>query len=213
MSNDIGQAIESKCPRCGAEGSLRGISVRSWFTIFFIPLFPLGRGHRMTQCSKCNASFAMPPEQFAGAAARADAIQLQRGISMYNSLRASPANSITLNDLMQLYASMGEYTQAVSAAADFPDALNNSEQCMCTLGRVYLLQNDFSAAIQWLDSALGRNPDLAEAHYFKALAHLRSSPSDPIKAIVSARAAKKLDYPGAEELLKEAEEQTAIDAK
>jgi tetratricopeptide (TPR) repeat protein len=147
----------------------------------------------------------MPPEQFAGAAARADALQLQRCITMYNSLRSSPGNSITLNELMQLYASMGEYSQAISAAADFPVALNSSEQCMSTLGRVYLSQGDHTGAIKWFDSALARNPDLAEAHYFKALAHLRCSPSNPKKAISSAKIAKKLDYPGAEELLKEAE--------
>jgi tetratricopeptide (TPR) repeat protein len=213
MSNDTGEPVAMKCPRCGAEGALRGISVRSWFTIFFVPLFPISRAQQFTQCGKCGASFGMPPEQFVGAATRADSMQLQRGISMYNSLRASPGNSITLNDLMQLYASMGEYSQAISAAADFPLALNNSEQCMCTLGRVYLSQNDFAAAIQWFDAALARNPDLAEAHYFKAMAHLRGSPSDPQKAIASARAARKADYPGAEELLKEAEAAAAANTE
>jgi tetratricopeptide (TPR) repeat protein len=207
MSNETGEPVDAKCPRCGADGTLRGIRVRSWFTIFFVPLFPLGRGQRFTQCSKCGASFAMPPEDFAGAAARADALQMQRAISMYNSLRSSPANSITLNELMQLYASIGEYPQAISAATNFPHALNNSEQCMSTVGRVYLSQNDHATALHWLDSALARNPDLAEAQYFKALAHLRGSPSDPQKAIVSARAAKKADYPGSDDLLKEAEEQ------
>jgi tetratricopeptide (TPR) repeat protein len=149
----------------------------------------------------------MPPEEFAGAAARADAMQMQRAISMYNSLRSSPANSVTLNELMQLYASIGEYPQAISAALNFPQALNNSEQCMSTLGRVYLSQNDYTTALQWLDSALARNPDLAEAQYFKASAHLRGSPSDLPRAITAARAAKKADYPGADDLLKEAEEQ------
>jgi tetratricopeptide (TPR) repeat protein len=212
MSNETGEPVDAKCPRCGAEGSLRGIRVRSWFTIFFVPLFPLGRGQRFTQCNKCQASFAMPPEEFAAAATKADALQLQRAISMYNSLRASPGNSITLNELMQLYGSIGEHTQAISAAKNFPEALNSSEQCMSTLGRVYLSQNDYNAALKWFDSALARNPDLAEAQYFKAVAHLRGSPSDPQKAINSARAAKKSDYPGADELLKEAENQLGTQA-
>jgi tetratricopeptide (TPR) repeat protein len=205
MSNDTGEAIDTRCPRCGASGSLKGIKVRSWFTIFFMPIFPLGKGQRFTQCGKCQASFAMPPEQFAGAAARADARQMQRAIAMYNSLRASPANSITLNDLMQLYASMGEYSQAASAAAEFPQAVNSSEQCMTTLGRVYLAQGEFAGALQWFDAALVRNPDLGEAVFHKAVAHLKANPTDVQKAVTAARAAKKLDYPGAEELLAEAE--------
>jgi tetratricopeptide (TPR) repeat protein len=205
MSNDTGEAIGTRCPRCGASGSLKRIKVRSWFTIFFMPVFPLGKGQRYTQCSKCQASFAMPPEQFESAAARADARQMQRAIAMYNSLRASPANSITLNELMQLYASMGEYTQAASAAAEFPQAVNNSEQCMTTLGRVYLAQDEFTAALQWFDAALARNPNLGEAVFHKGVAHLRTKPADTQKAVIAARAAKKLDYPGAEELLVEAE--------
>jgi tetratricopeptide (TPR) repeat protein len=205
MSNDTGEAVDGKCPRCGEVGSLKGIKVRHWFTIFFCPLFPLGAGQRITQCSKCGASFAMPPEQFAGAAAKADAQQVQQAISMYNSLRNSPANSVTLNDLMQLYGSLTEYQQAVSAAADFPQALNNSEQCMVTLGRVYVSMKDYSTALQWLDAALARNIDFPEAQYFKAVAHLHGTPSDPEKAIAAARIARKAEYPGAEALIAEAE--------
>jgi tetratricopeptide (TPR) repeat protein len=213
MSNETGEAVDARCPRCGATGSLKGIRVRQWFTIFFCPLFPLGSGQRFTQCTKCNASFAMPPEQFAGAAAKADAVQTQRSITMYNSLRNSPANSVTLNELMQLYGSLGEYKQAVSAAADFPVALNNSEQCMVTLGRVYVSQNDYAAALRWFDAALARNPDLPEAQFYKAVAHLRGTPSDPAKAIAAARMARKADYPGAGELIAEAEGGDAANSK
>jgi tetratricopeptide (TPR) repeat protein len=205
MSNETGEPVAAKCPRCGAVDSLKGIRVRSWFTIFFMPIFPLGRGQRFTQCKKCQASFAMPPEQFVGAAARADARQMQRAIAMYNSMRVSPANCITMNELMQLYALMGEYSQAASAAAEYPNAVNNSEQCMTTLGRVYLAQDEYAAALQWLDAALARDPELAEAQYFKAVAHLKTTPPDPAKAAVAARSAKKLDYPGADEVLSEAE--------
>jgi len=205
MSNQTGEAVDARCPRCGTEGTLKGIRVRSWFTIFFCPIFPIGGGQRMTQCSKCQASFAMPPEQFAGAAARADAMQTQRAISMYNSLRASPANSVTLNELMQLYGLMGEFSQAISAAADFPQALNNSEQCMVTLGRAYLSQSDFEAALQWLDAALARNSDLPEAQYFKAIAHLNVKPANLEKAVAAAKIARKAEYPGAEELLAQVE--------
>lgn len=205
ISNEAGAGVDAKCPRCGASGSLKGIRVRHWFTVFLLPVFPLGRGKRLTRCGNCGASFAMPSDQFAHAAAKADARQLQRAIAMYNSMRASPANSITLNDLMNLYGSMGEYSQAAAAAAEFPQAVNNSEQCMTTLGRIYLAQEQHAAALQWLDAALSRDPNLAEAHYFRAVACLRGTPKDPRSAANSARAAKKLDYPGAEELLTEAE--------
>ena len=179
--------------------------MRPWFTAFFIPVFPMGGGRRFTQCSNCGASFALPPEQFATATSRADARQVQRGIGLYNSLRASPANSVTLNELMTLYATIGEPGQAVSAAADFPAALDASEQCMTTLGRVHLQQGDAAEAITWFDRALARNPDLGDAHYHRAAAARALVPPDLTRAVASARSARKADYPGADELLRDAE--------
>jgi predicted Zn-dependent protease len=174
--------------------------------VLFIPVFPVGASRQFTQCSQCQASFAMPPEQVASQVAKIDAKENQRAIAMYNSLRASPANSITLNDLMQLYASMSEFDSAISAAADFPAALNSSEQCMTTLGRVYLAKNEHGAALQWFDAAAARNPQYAEAYYYKAAAHLTATPAEPQKAAAAARTARNAGFPNAEELLRQAEQ-------
>ena len=104
-----------------------------------------------------------------------------------------------------MYAGMKEYQQAISAAAQFPQALHNSEQCMTTLGRVYLQQNQFPEAIQWFDAAIARNPLLGEAQYHKAVAHLLTAPPDPQKAVAAARAARNAGFPNADALLREAE--------
>ncbi|HSV13863.1 MAG TPA: zinc-ribbon domain-containing protein [Tepidisphaeraceae bacterium] len=204
-SNDE-QPIDTRCPRCGAASAMIGKTVRPWFTLFLLPLFPVGAARTFTQCTNCQASFAVAPQQLANQAARVDAKQNERAIAMYNSLRASPGNSITLNDVMQLYASLGEYDQAISAAADFPQALNNSEQCMATLGRVYLAKNEHAAAIKWFEAAIARNPSQGEAQYYKAAAYLTATPPEPQKAVPAARAARNAGYPNADELLREAEE-------
>jgi tetratricopeptide (TPR) repeat protein len=203
VSPDGPPLADARCPRCQSTGSLAGTKVRSWFTLFFLPVFPIGRGRRFTKCGKCGASFGVPPDQFETVAARADARQLRRAIGMYNSLRTSPANSVTLNELMQLYASIGEYRQAISAANDFPAALDNSEQCMTTLGRVCLADGDSAAGIRWFDAALARNPDLGEAWFQKAVALLNGIPPDRTGATAAAKAAKKAGHPGAEEMLAE----------
>ena len=126
---------------------------------------------------------------------------MQRGITLYNSLRASPANSVTLRKLMTLHLNAGEPGDAISAAADFPAALDASEQCMVTLGRAHLLAGGAAAAMQWFDTALARNPELGEAHFERATAALAMTPPDLARAVASARAARKADHPGAAELL------------
>ena len=184
---------------------MRPRSYRSWFTFFFIPLFPISGKHPFTQCPQCGTQFRVSPEQLRRHVSSGETQQNQQAISMYNSLRASPANSITLDQLMKMYASMKDYDAAISAAGEFPQALHNSEQCMTTLGRVYLARNEYAPAIQWFDAAVQRNPELGEAHYYRGLSQLLTSPPDYAAAVASARAARSAGYPGAAELLKEAE--------
>ncbi len=106
-------------------------------------------------------------------------------------MRSSPLNSVALNQLMTMYATMKEFDQAASAARDFPQALQASEQCMSTLGRVYLGMNRHDEALRWFDEAIARNPQLGEAQYYKALTHLLTEPPQVERAIAAARAAQR----------------------
>lgn len=198
-------SIQAVCPRCQQMANLVGKSYRPWFTLFFIPIFPIGGKTRFTECGNCRGQFRLSVQDLTRRANAGAQQEQQRSIGLYNSLRASPANSITLNELMQLYGQMGEYDQAISAARDFPDALRNSEQCMCTLGRVLLAAGRNGEAIPWFDAAVARNDQLGEAHYHKAVACLTSTPPRLDEAVASARSARKTGYPRSEELLREAE--------
>jgi tetratricopeptide (TPR) repeat protein len=206
VSDDpAGGSVNAVCPRCGQRADIVAKSVRNWFTLFFIPVFPVSGSRRFSQCSHCGAQFPVEARQLGQHVAAAEREQSQRAIALYNSLRNSPANSITLNELMTLYASMGEFEQAISAARDFPQALHSSEQCMTTLGRVYLAKDDHAEAIRWLDEAIARNGSLGEAQYFKGVAYLTGTPPDYDRAVAAARAARNAGYGGAEQLLREAE--------
>jgi len=203
--SDSAQPMRTVCPHCNQTADIVGRSYRQWFTVFFIPIFPISGKTSFSRCNNCGSTFQVPASELATRVADTQREQSQRTISLYNSLRNSPANSVTLNELMTLYAGLGEFDQAIGAAGQFPDALNSSEQCMTTLGRVYLAQNKHAEAIQWFDAALARNDMLAEAHFHKAIAHLTSTPPNYQKAIASARAARSNGFPNADGLLKEAE--------
>jgi len=206
VSNDSAAPVKQRCPRCGRETEMVAKRYRNWFTLFFIPVFPISAPRKFIQCVNCGAQFPLAADAARAVAQASDAQQTQQAIGLYNSLRSSPANSITLNQLMMLYASLKEYDQAISAAADFPQALNASEQCMTTLARVYLAQNKFAEALQWFGAAIERNPHLGEAHYYKGVAHMLTEPPDLTQAVASARAARNAGYPGADELLQQAQE-------
>jgi len=186
--------------------------VRHWFTLFFLPVFPISGKKSFTECPNCHAQFSVPATALRDRMQESSRQQNQQAIALYNSLRASPANSITLDQLMKMYAGMQEYDQAISAASEFSQALHNSEQCMATLGRVYLAQNKFPEALQWFNAAIDRNPQLGEAQYYKGLTHLLSTPPDYAAAITAARAARAASYPEADSLLRQAEQKSRGEA-
>jgi tetratricopeptide (TPR) repeat protein len=210
IGKDSTPPIEATCPNCRQQATIVGKTARQWFTLFFIPVFPMGRKQRFTQCSNCKAQFRLPVEQMSRRLSNNQQGDHQRAITLYNSLRASPANSITLNELMQMYGQMSEYDQAISAARDFPQALQNSEQCMCTLGRILLAAGRNDEAIGWFDAALQRNGQFGEAFFHKALACLGCHPPKTDEAIAAARAARNNGFPNAEQLLRQIEAKARI---
>ena len=204
VSND-GAPLEALCPNCRQRTLFQPKSARSWFTFFLIPLFPVGSKTALSQCGNCRMQFRLSPQQLNDRVAASQQQQMQQAIQMYNSLRASPANSVTLNNLMLLYLELHELDQAVSAANEFQQALSASEQCMTTLGRVLMEQRRHPDAIKWFDAALARNPMLAEAAYCKAVALMNLTPPDLTGAKAAARAARTAGMTAADALLKDIE--------
>jgi tetratricopeptide (TPR) repeat protein len=205
MISADGGGASAVCPRCSQQQWFANKSARTWFTLFFLPLFPMGAKRGFCECGNCRAQFRGSAEDLGRKTAAASQQQMQRAIQLYNSMRASPANSVTLNNLMLLYFQLGEFNQAVSAAGEFPEALNASEQCMTTLGRVLMEQKRQADAIRWFDAAIARNPMLGEAAYCKAVALMSLTPPDLGGAEAAARSARTAGVAEAEGLLKEIE--------
>ncbi len=45
------------CPNCRAETSYEHIEERPHFSLFFIPLIPLGKGADYVRCTSCNSLY------------------------------------------------------------------------------------------------------------------------------------------------------------
>ena len=211
LYRDDGTRQQGICPRCGRSVELLGKRGRSWLTLFMVPLIPVGGAKQITECPNCQARFALTPEELARRSEQHVAGNAnQRGIQLYNSLRASPANSVTLNELMHLYGGVGEFHEAIRSAGQFPKALEASEQCMVTLARAYIEVGLLDEAQTWLRTALERNPQMAEARYHLAVVLMRRPPPDLSGAIAAARAARNGGFAEAEDLLRELQEMTQV---
>ena len=204
--DEPGPRVTTRCPKCEQTAELIPRSFRQYFTLFFIPVFPIGPKMMFSQCSNCSTTFRVPAQQIKSQVDQVDDAQRQRAIGLYNSLRASPANAVTLNELMTLYAGMNDFEEAISAASTFPAALDSSEQCMTTLARIYLAMGRHEDAVVWFDKAIDRNPLFGDAQYFKAVALTTGASPDFETAQTAARAARNAGHPNADLLLRDIEQ-------
>ena len=58
--HDHGPTIAATCPHCHNSVVLHDVQMRTWFTLFFIPVFPLGRGRRTLMCPICRWTRDVP---------------------------------------------------------------------------------------------------------------------------------------------------------
>lgn len=61
-----GLSLRKRCDRCHFLSDLREHSFRQFFTLFFIPIFPISRGESKLVCNRCEATFYIQPEDYLG---------------------------------------------------------------------------------------------------------------------------------------------------
>ncbi|PZE80429.1 zinc ribbon domain-containing protein [Curtobacterium sp. MCBD17_032] len=64
------------CALCGSTAAQRLHRLRTWFTLFFVPVFPFGHGRYVLQCSYCGGQSSLTrdgAERFIADAERAQA--------------------------------------------------------------------------------------------------------------------------------------------
>lgn len=197
--------VNTVCPACRQHTTIVPVRARDWFTLFFIPVFPISGAKQYIKCTTCQTCFDIDIEQFRRSASIPDQRNLQQCIALYNTLRESPKDSVLLNRLLEMYAGLREFGEALAAGRHFPEALNDSAQCLTTYGKVLLASGNAPEALKYFQRALEKNKALAEAHFYTAVAHLSSMPPNPDAAIASARTAAVNGQPNTAEFIRQAE--------
>jgi tetratricopeptide (TPR) repeat protein len=199
------EPVNTICPSCRRQSNIVPMQGRDWFTLFFIPVFPISGAKQFVKCTTCQACFDIDIEEFRRRSSIPDQRGLQQCIALYNTLRESPKDSVLLNRLLEMYAALREFDEALAAGRHFPDALHESAQCLTTYGKVLLASGNAPDALKYFQLALEKNKALAEAHFYTAVAHLSSLPPNPDAAIASARLAAANGYPNTAEFIRQAE--------
>src|SRR3954465_12543132 len=100
--------VEAICPACRQHSSIIPMQSRDWFTLFFIPVFPISGAKQFVKCANCQTCFEADIEQLRRKVSMPDPRAMQQSIALYNTLRESPKDSALLNQLLEMYAGMKE---------------------------------------------------------------------------------------------------------
>ena len=132
--------IQSRCPSCGEdEARLVGRARRRWFTLFFIPVFPMesaANARRISQCCECKQMFDVPIDQFTRRRGSRGSNDFSEAIALYNQLRERPDDGKLMLQLLKTYEQIGEPGEAESAARHYPKAVAAEPQCAVVLERI-----------------------------------------------------------------------------
>ena len=181
ISNESGPPVRTFCPSCRAQSQLVGKRHGKWFTLYFIPIFPMDSGTRFTQCTQCHAQFRANIDEFRRMAANA-APPIAGGappplpgsnvyapaIALHNDLLETPGDSAKLLRLMQLYPQLKVPGEALAAIRAFPRALESSDACLALAATIFLQRSDIPSARRHAAAALALNPYNADAQQIQA---------------------------------------------
>src|SRR5258706_2429291 len=145
--------VETVCPSCREQSSSVPMQGRDCSTLFFFPILPLTVAKPFVKCSSCKTCFDMDIEQFRRKASIPDERAWQQSISLYNTLRESPKDSVLLNRLLEIYAGMREFEEALAAGRHFPDSLNDRAPGLYTYRIVKLAAGQTAEAMTNLQAA------------------------------------------------------------
>ena len=63
MYKNMGTVGSYYCERCHNTSEWQFMQHRTWFTLFFIPVFPISGKHEYLQCPICSQAYRVPEEK------------------------------------------------------------------------------------------------------------------------------------------------------
>lgn len=73
---------EFHCPRCSMQASYQQTAVKRYFTLYFIPLIPMGNAGEFIECKSCSGTYAMEVLTYDPAVERKKTIDAYRRMSI-----------------------------------------------------------------------------------------------------------------------------------
>jgi tetratricopeptide (TPR) repeat protein len=160
------------CESCHREVQLSNYETKLWFTVFFIPLIPLGKKQIFNYCPSCTRHGAMPLDQWQGI--KQNAVEEQR--AAWNQSN-DPAAAI---QLLETYAAFRQFDEARDLAGVMANRFANVANVQLALGQFFATIDQNEESERFFRKAHELEPGSQHARHALAIYSLQKD--DPVSA-------------------------------
>lgn len=207
--------VRATCPSCHVESQFIEKQVVTYFTLYFIPLFPVQRGMKFVECQYCQAKFQQTldelrarsaqaeQERVAEAAAR-DAAAQQRQDEL-GRLRQrwseAPEDRVSLVRLLDMLAEDGQYTELLAMEPAIRERYGEDPDLVIRLGHAAFALKRYDDAASDYEQLVTANPYRGDARFYLASSCWYMDPPQFDRAVEHMQIAADMGYPAASEAL------------
>ena len=101
-SNSVAGHGQFYCPRCSTDQQYKHIEVKQYFTLYFIPLIPMGKQGEYIECTACAGTFAPEVLTYDPEAEKEKMVALFRRLSILFLLDVNRCTSSLLGSLQEI---------------------------------------------------------------------------------------------------------------
>jgi tetratricopeptide (TPR) repeat protein len=203
------------CPNCGVESRFIEKQVRTYFTLYWIPLFPMGRGEKLIECEYCHAQLlttleelraqeaARHEEDARNAAAReaSEREQSEEVERLQRHWQEQPEDRVSLCKLLDFLAGQGRYHRIQELEPGIRARYGEDPDVLLRLAHAAFALKRHADAIRDYETLLGQNPYRGDARYYLASSYRELQPPNWDLALQHMQIASDMGYQPAVEAL------------
>jgi tetratricopeptide (TPR) repeat protein len=186
-----------------------GKSMTPYCSVFYIPLFPEGKGEPFMECTNCGGKYHGDVGQLKARLANR-MLELNAEIQKkQQSCAADPSDLQAASDLVELLVEAERVDEGQQLAERLTEAHPENANVHVVLARVHLHRGNMERTFQALRQAIAINPQHAGAQYYSAIAMMSVDPPRIDEALSCAKLAADNGHPEARDLIQAIEQAKA----
>ncbi|MES4792066.1 MAG: hypothetical protein C4321_02945 [Chloroflexota bacterium] len=201
------EGVVAPCPNCGKEARFIEKKVRNWFTLYFLPIFPMDKGLRFVECSHCHEQYAMTLDDVREKLkerevewSRVAEQQKEREEKLRARIEVSGDPQSYL-ELLGILAEQERFDDIVALGDRLRTQFPTNADLLMPLAFAYRKTGRYDEAIKLYREIVGLNPYLAPARYHLAWSLYYSTPPQREAAAEQMKIAADMGYADSREAL------------